>query len=56
MFELYGYWGIVKKMLRMLVLYFKDQRSREFLKDGTGGVSKEMFEVLGYGVYVGLKV
>jgi ubiquinone/menaquinone biosynthesis C-methylase UbiE len=52
-FERYGYWGIVKVMLRMLVMYLVDRRSREFLKDGTGGLSKDLFGVMGYGVYVG---
>jgi hypothetical protein len=42
--------------MKLLVLFFKDRRSREFLKQGTGGVSKEVFEVMGYGVYAGRKV
>ncbi len=54
-FERYGCWGIVKPMLKMLVLFFKDHRSREFLKDGTRGLSKDMSEVVGYGVYAGRK-
>jgi ubiquinone/menaquinone biosynthesis C-methylase UbiE len=54
-FERYGYWGIVKAMLKMLVMFFKDRRSREFLKDVTGGLSKDLFGVVGYGVYVGRK-
>ena len=54
--ERYVYGGVVKAVLKLLVLFFKDRRSREFLKQGTGGVSKEMFEVMGYGVYAGRKV
>jgi hypothetical protein len=46
----------VKAVLKMLALSFKDRSSDEFLKQGTGGVSKEMFEVMGYGVYAGRKV
>ncbi|MEE8566363.1 MAG: class I SAM-dependent methyltransferase, partial [Candidatus Bipolaricaulota bacterium] len=57
-FERYGYWGIMKVMLKMLVMFFKDRRSREFLKEVTRGLSKdlfEVFEVMGYGVYAGQK-
>jgi hypothetical protein len=42
-------------LLRTVVLSVKDPRSRQFLKDGAGGVSKEMFETMGYGIFVGRK-
>jgi ubiquinone/menaquinone biosynthesis C-methylase UbiE len=54
-FERYGCWGIVKVMLKTLVVFFKDRRSREYLKDVTGGLSKDLLRVVGYGVYVGRK-
>ena len=55
-FERYGYGGIAKVMLRMLVAFFKDKRSRQFVKDGVGGVSRDMLDFVGYGVYAGRKV
>ena len=53
--ERYGCRGTVKAMLKALVLLFKDRKSREFLKGGVGGVSRDMLDVMGYGVYVGRK-
>jgi SAM-dependent methyltransferase len=54
-FERYGGWGIMKAMLKMFVLVFSDRRSRQFMKDGTGAVSKDLMDVMGYGVYAGRK-
>jgi len=54
-FERYGRWGIMKVMLKMLVMVFSDRRSRQFMKDGVGAVSKDLLDVVGYGVYAGRK-
>jgi arsenite methyltransferase len=54
-FERYGRWGILKVMLRMLVRIFSDRRSRRFIRGGVGAVSKDMLDVVGYGVYAGRK-
>jgi len=54
-FERYGRWGIMKVMLKMLVMVFSDRRSRQFMKDGAGAASKDLLDVMGYGVYAGRK-
>jgi ubiquinone/menaquinone biosynthesis C-methylase UbiE len=54
-FERYGGWGVMKIMLKMLVMVLSDRRSRRFMKDGVGAMSKDLLGVIGYGVYVGRK-
>jgi hypothetical protein len=54
-FEQYGRWGSMKVGLKMLVMVFSDRRSRQFMKDGVGAVSKDLLDVVGYGVYAGRK-
>jgi arsenite methyltransferase len=54
-FERYGCRGMAKVMLKMLVVFFRDRGAREFLKDGTGGLSKDWLGDVGYGVFVGRK-
>jgi arsenite methyltransferase len=54
-FERYGWWEIVKVIPKMLVMVFSDRRSRQFMKDGVGAVSKDLLDVVGYGVYAGRK-
>ncbi len=54
-FERYGCWGIMRIMLKTLALVLRDPGSREYLKDGTGGVAKGLLEITGYGVYAGRK-
>jgi arsenite methyltransferase len=54
-FERYGCLGIAKVMIRMLSVFFKDKRWRGVLKDSMGGLSKDLLERVGYGVYVGRK-
>jgi arsenite methyltransferase len=54
-FERYGCRGLAKVMLKMLVVFFRDRGAREFLKDGTGGLSKDWLGDVGYGVFVGRK-
>jgi ubiquinone/menaquinone biosynthesis C-methylase UbiE len=53
--ERYGRMGMAKAVLRILVTFFKDRRSRGFLKDMVGGVSRDLLQVVGYGVYAGRK-
>jgi SAM-dependent methyltransferase len=55
-FERYGTWGIMKAMLKVPILFFKDRKSLAYLKGGMGVLSKDLLEVIGYGVYVGRKV
>ncbi|MBC7250315.1 MAG: class I SAM-dependent methyltransferase [Anaerolineae bacterium] len=54
-FERYGRWGVMKAVLKMLVMAFSDPRSRRFLKGGVGAVSRDLLDVVGYGVYAGRK-
>jgi ubiquinone/menaquinone biosynthesis C-methylase UbiE len=54
-FERYGRWPILRAMLRMLVIYFRDRRSRQMMKGAMKGLSRDLFEVVGYGVYAGRK-
>jgi len=54
-FERYGRWGIVKVILRTLVMVLRDRRSRRFMKAGVGALSKDVLDVVGYGVYAGRK-
>jgi SAM-dependent methyltransferase len=53
--ERYGCRGIVKPVLKTLVMYVTDRGSLEFLKDGVGTLSRDLLEVVGYGVYAGRK-
>jgi len=55
-FERYGTWGIMKAVLKASVVFFKDRKSLAYLKGGMGALSKDLLEVIGYGVYVGRKV
>jgi SAM-dependent methyltransferase len=53
--ERYGRWGLSKIMLRMLGMLLGDPRARRFIKDGVGAVSKDLLDVVGYGVFAGRK-
>lgn len=53
--ERYGRWALTKTILKMLVSLFRDPTCRGYLKDGAGGLSRDMLKVLGYGVFVGRK-
>ena len=53
--ERYGRWRIVKAIPRILGIILRDRRARRFFKDGTGAVSKDLLDVVGYGVYAGRK-
>jgi len=52
-FERYGRWGLMKVMLRMLAMLIGDRRSRRFIGGGVGALSKDLLDVVGYGVYAG---
>jgi SAM-dependent methyltransferase len=54
-FERYGCRGITKVLLKTLTVFFKDRASREFLKDVTGSLPKDLLGDMGYGVYAGQK-
>lgn len=54
-FERYGRWPLIKIMLKMVVMAFSDRRSRQFIRDGVGAVSKDTLDVVGYGVFAGRK-
>jgi len=54
-FERYGYGGIAKILLRMLVTSFRDKSARQMIKDGVGGVSRDILDYVGYGVFAGRK-
>lgn len=51
----YGVWGIVKVLLRMVALVLGDRRARRFMGGGVGALSKDLLDVMGYGVYAGRK-
>jgi len=53
--ERYGGRGIVKVLLRMVSLMVRDRRARQFVRDGSGAVSKDLPHVVGFGVYAGRK-
>ncbi len=51
----YGCREIFKVLLRTLSIFFKDTSSREFLKDISSSLPKDMLGDMGYGVYAGRK-
>jgi SAM-dependent methyltransferase len=53
--ERYGGLGIVKIMLRMLGMVITDRESRRIMQGGLGAVSRDMLDVVGYGVFAGRK-
>jgi SAM-dependent methyltransferase len=53
--ERYGCSGIFGAALNMLRMFIRDKRSRYYLREGTGGLSREMFRMVGYGVFAGRK-
>jgi SAM-dependent methyltransferase len=54
-FERYGVWRIIKVIPRMLALSLRDRSSRQLLRDAMAGVSRDLLDVVGYGVYAGRK-
>jgi ubiquinone/menaquinone biosynthesis C-methylase UbiE len=53
--ERYGRGSLLKVIFKMLGAVFRDSRARLYLKEGIGGVSKDILDIVGYGVYVGQK-
>jgi ubiquinone/menaquinone biosynthesis C-methylase UbiE len=53
--ERYGCSGMMRVLWKTLGLLFKDRETREFLKDVTGSLPRDLMEDIGYGVYVGRK-
>jgi hypothetical protein len=51
--ERYGLGRTLRTMLNMLILMITDRKARQFVRGGVGGLSKEILEDLGYGVFVG---
>lgn len=54
-FERYSRGFVLKIILRMLKLILTDKASRSFFQDGTGGLSKDIIQYVGDGVFVGQK-
>jgi SAM-dependent methyltransferase len=55
-FERYRRRITIKKLLSMLGMFLSDRRMRQIVKGGVGAVSKDLIDVVGYGVYAGRKV
>jgi ubiquinone/menaquinone biosynthesis C-methylase UbiE len=55
-FERYGRWPLFKVIFKMLGKLITDPQTRRYVSGGVGAVSKDMLDVVGYGVYVGKKV
>lgn len=51
----YGRWEIIEVLLKILVLGLSDRRSHRFTKDRIGALSKDVLDVVGYGVHAGRK-
>ncbi len=54
-FERYGKGYILKIIINMLKLILTDKKSRSFFQDRTSGLSKDIIEYVGYGVFAGQK-
>ncbi len=54
-FERYGRGFVLKIILRMLKLILTDKSSRSFFQDGTSGLSRDIIQYVGYGVFAGQK-
>ncbi len=55
-FQRYGCRGMLKVLWQTVKVFFKDPASRDFLKDVTSSVPKDMLRDMGYGVYAGRKI
>jgi SAM-dependent methyltransferase len=51
----YGCRGFARVLVRTLTLFLKDRASRDFLKDVTQSVPRDMLGDIGYGVFAGRK-
>jgi len=54
-FERYGTSFIFKTIPRTIKLILSDKSARSFFKDGTNGLSKDVFDYVGYGIFVAQK-
>lgn len=54
-FERYRRRITIKKLLSMLGMFLRDRRMRQIVEDGASAVSKDLRNVVGYGVYTGRK-
>lgn len=54
-FERYRRRITIKKLLSMLGMFLSDRRMRQIVKGGAGAVSKDLIDVVGYGVDAGRK-
>lgn len=54
-FKRYGSGFLIKTITRTIKLLLTDKSARAFFKDGTSGLSKDILEYVGYGVYAGQK-
>jgi ubiquinone/menaquinone biosynthesis C-methylase UbiE len=54
-FERYGRGGIARSMLRMLRMFLTEPRARRIIGGGLGAVSRDLLDVMGYGVFAGRK-
>jgi ubiquinone/menaquinone biosynthesis C-methylase UbiE len=51
----YGWRRILRGLANATRLMVRDRRARQFVSDGSGALSKDMFHNVGYGVYAGRK-
>jgi SAM-dependent methyltransferase len=53
--ERYGLAEVLRVVLRMIRLILMDKQTRAIFRDGSGGLTKDVLDVVGYGVYAGRK-
>ncbi len=53
--KLVGFKHLMKVAFRTLVLYIRDPDFKKFIKETTGGIPRDIYKYLGYGLYVGQK-
>lgn len=53
--ERYGWGDLLKVVPRTLKLILKDQQTRRLFRDASGGLTRDVLDVVGYGVYAGRK-
>jgi ubiquinone/menaquinone biosynthesis C-methylase UbiE len=53
--ERYGYWYVCKTILNTLRLLVTSKKHRAIFQDGTSGLSKDVLQTVGYGIYAGQK-
>jgi arsenite methyltransferase len=53
--ERYGYWYVFKTILNTVRLLVTSKKHRAIFQDGTSGLSKDVLQTVGYGIYAGQK-